>query len=111
MNAALATDMGTDAPAPSFEEARTRFRLPDAAPSRAVRPAIKDLLLPLFVQVGTSTTLRADSLGFWRVGEDRYWLPRFAFQRTQIIKPRITIGLFAGIHGDEVASILGAIDF
>ncbi|MEA3188746.1 MAG: hypothetical protein QOD99_2576 [Chthoniobacter sp.] len=74
------------------------------------RPTIKELLLPLFIQVGTSTTLRADSLGFWRAGEDRFWLPRFAFQRTQIVKPRITLGLFAGIHGDETAGILGLID-
>src|SRR2546428_10791780 len=46
-----------------------------------VSRSIKKLLLPLFLQVGTSLTLRADSLGFWRVGEDRFWLPRFVFQR------------------------------
>jgi murein peptide amidase A len=76
-----------------------------------VRQTIKETLLPLFIQVGVSDTLRADSLGFWRVGEDRFWLPRFTFQRTQIVKPRISVGIFAGIHGDEPASILGLIDF
>jgi len=75
------------------------------------RLTIKELLLPLFVQVGTSDTLRADSLGFWRHGEDRFWLPRFVFQRTQLVKPRIKIGIFAGLHGDEEAGILGLIDF
>ena len=75
------------------------------------RPSIKELLLPLFVQVGTSDFLRADSLGFWRHGAERYWLPRFVFQRTQMIKPRIKVGIFAGLHGDEPASILGLIDF
>jgi len=76
-----------------------------------VRQTIKEILLPLFIQVGVSETLRADSLGFWREGDDRFWLPRFVFQRTRTVKPRITIGLFAGIHGDEPASILGLIDF
>lgn len=75
------------------------------------RRSIKELLLPLFVQVGTSDFLRADSLGFWRSGGDRFWLPRFAFQRTQMIKPRIKVGIFAGLHGDELAGILGLIDF
>jgi hypothetical protein len=77
----------------------------------APRRSIKEILLPLFIQVGTSDFLRADSLGFWRVGEDRFWLPRFVFQRTHIVKPRIQIGIFAGIHGDEPASVLGLIDF
>lgn len=73
--------------------------------------SIKEILLPLFIQVGTSDFLRADSLGFWRDGQDRFWLPRFVFQRTQVAKPRIQIGIFAGIHGDEQASVLGLIDF
>jgi len=73
--------------------------------------SIKKLLLPLFVEVAMSDSLRADSLGFWRVGEERYWLPRFVFQRTQQVKQRIKIGIFAGIHGDEPASILGLMDF
>src|SRR5437016_270957 len=73
--------------------------------------AIKEILLPLFIQVGTSEFLRADSLGFWRVGADRFWLPRFVFQRTHLEKPRIQIGIFAGLHGDEPASVLGLIDF
>lgn len=75
------------------------------------RRSIKELLLPLFVQVGTSEFLRADSLGFWRSGEDRHWLSRFVFQRTQTVKPRIEVGIFAGLHGDELAGILGLIDF
>lgn len=80
-------------------------------PPALTRQTIKEILLPLFIQVGTSDTLRADSLGFWRMGEDRFWLPRFAFQRTQIAKSRINVGIFAGIHGDETESILGLIDF
>jgi hypothetical protein len=76
-----------------------------------VTQSIKELLLPLFLQVGASDTLRADSLGFWRNGEDRFWLPRFVFQRTQVVKTRIKVGIFAGVHGDEPAGIQGLIDF
>lgn len=75
-----------------------------------MRQTIKEILLPLFIQVGMSDTLRADSLGFWREGEDRFWLPRFVFQRTQVVKPRINVGIFAGIHGDEPAGILALAD-
>lgn len=84
--------------------------IPGPQPQPPARQTIKEILLPLFIQVGVSDTLRADSLGFWRCGEERFWLPRFVFQRTQIVKPRITVGIFAGIHGDEPASILGLID-
>jgi len=84
----------------------------DSQPTEPGAPrSVKEILLPLFIQVGASDTLRADSLGFWRVGEDRFWLPRFVFQRTSIVKSRIKVGLFAGIHGDEEAGILGLIDF
>jgi len=84
---------------------------PDPLPHSPVTQSIKELLLPLFLQVGASDTLRADSLGFWRAGEERFWLPRFVFQRTQVVKSRIKVGIFAGIHGDEPAGIQGLIDF
>ena len=90
-----------------------RINMKESVSSRHENPrqSIKELLLPLFVQVGTSDFLRADSLGFWRHGAERYWLPRFVFQRTQMVKPRIKVAIFAGLHGDETASILGLIDF
>lgn len=84
--------------------------LPVLPPSQGVTQTIKEILLPLFLQVGSSDTLRADSVGFWRVGEDRFWLPRFVFQRTSAVKNRIKVALFAGIHGDEPAGILGLVD-
>jgi protein MpaA len=84
----------------------------EPTPPAPLGPAsIKQLLLPLFLQVATSSTLRADSLGFWRVGEERFWLPRFVFQRTTKVKQRIKIAIFAGIHGDEPAGTLGLMDF
>ena len=87
------------------------LRSVDPLPHAPVTQSIKEILLPLFVQVGASDTLRADSLGFWRAGEDRFWLPRFVFQRTRAVKSRIKVGIFAGIHGDEPAGTLGLIDF
>jgi protein MpaA len=77
-----------------------------------VRRSIKELLLPLFVQVGTSAhSLRADSVGFWRRGSDRYWLPRIIFRGTPCEEPTIRLAIFAGIHGDEPAGTLALIDF
>ena len=76
------------------------------------RQSIKELLLPLFVHVGTSAHhLRADSAGFWRVGEGRYWLPRVIFRGVASEDPPIKLAMFAGIHGDEPAGILALIDF
>lgn len=75
------------------------------------RPGIKELLMPLMLQVAASTTLKADSAGFWEDGAARHWLPRFVFQRTRIVKHRFRLGIFAGIHGDEPAGILGLMDF
>jgi hypothetical protein len=75
------------------------------------RPGVKELLMPLMLQVASSSCLKADSAGFWEDGTARLWLPRFVFQRTQVAKHRFKIGIFAGIHGDEPAGILGLMDF
>lgn len=68
--------------------------------------------MPLFLQVGTTAQyLRARSLGFWTVGEDRYWMPRVIFRGVAGDEPPIRLAIFAGIHGDEPAGILGVLDF
>ncbi|MHA3772817.1 M14 family zinc carboxypeptidase [Verrucomicrobiota bacterium sgz303538] len=69
--------------------------------------------MPLFLQVGTSSqNLRADSAGFWKVGEDRYWLPRIVFRgANETGEPYIRIAIFAGIHGDEPAGVHALVDF
>lgn len=74
------------------------------------RPSIRGLLLPLLRQVSESDFLRADSVGFWRSGGEPFFLPRFIFQRTRVAKPRIKVAIFAGIHGDEPAGVLGLIE-
>jgi hypothetical protein len=73
-------------------------------------PALRTLLLPLLLEVAASPYLIADSIGMWRVGEERFWMPRFIFQRTQQMKRRIKVGIFAGIHGDEPEAVLGLVD-
>ena len=69
--------------------------------------SVHDLLAPLVKLVAQSQVLRADSLGCWRSREDLLFLPRFFFQRRKVHKPRIKVGIFAGIHGDEAGSVLG----
>jgi phosphocarrier protein HPr len=73
-------------------------------------PPLRKLLLPLLFEVAASPYLIADSIGMWHMGEERFWMPRFIFQRTQRMKRRIKVGLFAGIHGDEREAVLGLVD-
>ncbi len=74
--------------------------------------SIKKLLLPLFLQVGTTAhSLHADSAGFWKVGEERYWLPRVVFRgENETGEPTIRLAIFAGIHGDEPAGVHAVVD-
>jgi len=76
------------------------------------RRSIKKLLLPLFLQVGTTAeSLRADSAGFWHVGEERYWLPRLIFRGgKETGEETIRLAIFAGLHGDEPAGIHAVVD-
>jgi len=84
----------------------------DPLPSLARRNSIKKLLLPLFLQVGTTAqSLRADSAGFWHVGEERYWLPRLVFRGAQETgEETIRLAIFAGLHGDEPAGVHALVD-
>lgn len=74
-------------------------------------PPIEDLLRPLLTQVQYSHCLTADAVGEWTVGGRLFCIPKFHFQRTSVTKDRIKVGVFAGIHGDEPAGILGLMDF
>ncbi len=51
-----------------------------------------------------------DSLGPFRSSEQDYHLPRYTFAGPNSSDP-IRIGIFAGIHGDEPAGTLAAIEF
>jgi hypothetical protein len=81
-------------------------------PPVSQRRSIKKLLLPLFLQVGTTAeSLRADSAGFWRVGEERYWLPRLIFRGgKETGEETIRLAIFAGLHGDEPAGVHALVD-
>jgi hypothetical protein len=65
----------------------------------------------LYTQALHSHHLRADALSVWESHGETFWLPRFRFQRTSAVKERHKVGIFAGIHGDEPAGILGLMDF
>lgn len=97
------------------EHARQKVREAAAAAEHVVSRhrqfTVKHLLLPLLTQVLYSKCLVADALGSFESDGQRHFLPRFFFQRTQVKKQRFKIGIFAGIHGDEPAGILGLMDF
>lgn len=75
--------------------------------------SMKKLLMPLILHVATcSHHLTAHSAGFWKVGAQRYWLPRIVFRpRGTPGAELIRIGIFAGIHGDEPAGAEALVDF
>jgi murein peptide amidase A len=79
--------------------------------AKAQRLSPRELLEPLLTQVIYSRCLKADLLGEWEANGEVFGLARFFFQRTTIQKDRIRVGIFAGIHGDEPAGILGLMDF
>jgi hypothetical protein len=88
-----------DAAVPASHEWKLRHKTPLATNS------IRALLRPLFEQVGQSSfAWRAESVGFWRTPEGRYWLPRLVFDRAQA-EPCTKLAIFAGIHGDEPAGV------
>ncbi len=84
----------------------------DIPEGRIERRSIKQLLLPLFLQVGTTAqSLRADSAGFWHVGDQSYWLPRLVFRGgNETGEPVIRLAIFAGLHGDEPAGVHALVD-
>ena len=97
------------------EHARQKVRDAANAVERTMvgprRFTVKHLLLPLLTQVLYSKCLIADALGNFESNGELHFLPRFFFQRTQVRKQRFKLGIFAGIHGDEPAGILGLMDF
>ena len=104
--------MNALAPISRASPVRPNFTEPDERLPGATRASIKELLLPLFLQVGTTAqSLRADSAGFWRVGEVRYWLPRLVFRGgNETGEPTVRLAIFAGLHGDEPAGVHAVID-
>jgi protein MpaA len=94
------------------QKVREAASLVHARVQKRQRLGIKNLIMPLLVQSVYSKCLSVDSLGSWPgQGNETLWLPRFHFQRTKVVKERIQIGIFAGIHGDEPGGILGVMDF
>ena len=103
----------TYATIPDFAQRKIReaAALVEQVVERRSQFTVKHLLVPLLTQVLYSRCLVADALGSFEVEGQRHWIPRFSFQRTQVRKERFKIGIFAGIHGDEPAGILGLMDF
>jgi hypothetical protein len=76
------------------------------------RRSLAALFTTLLTEVGSNSQhLFADCLGRFDAGGERYWLPRFIFRGDRAEAPPIKLGVFAGVHGDEIAGVLAALDF
>lgn len=75
------------------------------------RRSLKALLTTLLTDVGSNSQhIHADCLGRFNVEDQHYSQPRFIFRGDGTDEPPLKIGIFAGIHGDEVAGILACFD-
>src|SRR5690349_14261061 len=54
--------------------------------------------------------IQMDSLGSFEAEGREFSLPRFVFQGEQDDEPILKLGIFAGVHGEEVAGILACYD-
>lgn len=78
---------------------------PSAARTGAHR-SLRQVLMPLFRLASENTSCwRAESVGFWRAGNQRYWIPRLVFTSQGEGGAPFKLGIFAGIHGDEPAGV------
>jgi hypothetical protein len=81
-------------------------------PFKPKRRSLKALFTTLLTDVGTNSQhLFANCLGRFDFGADRYWIPRFIFRGDRSEHPPLKLGIFAGVHGDETAGVLAALDF
>jgi murein peptide amidase A len=80
-----------------------------APPARRQR-SLADLLEPLDRQAQNSTRLRADSVGNYAVEGQTYCLRRFCFKGPQGGDDPVSLGLFAGVHGNEPAGAYALAD-
>src|SRR4051794_34873023 len=84
---------------------------PDPSIRRPKRRSLKALLSTFLTEIGSNSQyVYADCLGRFNVNGERFWLPRFVFHGDQSDEPSMKIGIFAGVHGDEVAGILACFD-
>lgn len=76
------------------------------------RRSLRALFTTMLTEVGThSQHLFADCLGQFDESGRRYWIPRFIFRGDRSEEPPIKLAVFAGVHGDEVAGVLAALDY
>jgi protein MpaA len=75
------------------------------------RRSLKALFTTLLTDIGSNSQyIKRDCLGTFSMEGQRYWQPRFVFRGDRSEEPPLKIGIFAGIHGDEVAGILACFD-
>lgn len=76
-----------------------------------VRRSISDLLAPLDRLATTSASLIAKPAGRFEHGGESYELPRYLFIGPKAGHEPIRVGIFAGIHGDELEGVHAIVQF
>ena len=71
----------------------------------------KNFLQPLAPLQAARAPWLSTRLGGWEVGSDKYHLDQFLFVGPRGGGDYLRVGLFAGIHGDEIAGIHAAVRF
>ena len=82
--------------------------LPHSAKDRTGRKNFRDVLTPLH---RTREPWLTTTLGTWAVGLDNYALEQFLFVGPRGGGDYYRVGIFAGMHGDETAGVLAAVQF
>jgi hypothetical protein len=77
-----------------------------ATPGQEARRNFRETLLPLH-----RPALLPTRLGSWSKGPDDFWLEQFLFVGPRGGGEYYRVGIFAGIHGDEIAGVHAAIRF
>ena len=95
------------APTTFFSETRSRVS-PHSATKKAGRKNFREVLAPL--HKAHAKWLPA-TLGTWSVGSDGYALEQYLFVGPRGGGDYFRVGIFAGVHGDEVAGIEAAVRF
>jgi hypothetical protein len=94
--------------APNIKNTKTHRKVPHSALGKASRKNFRETLA--FLHKARTPWLTA-TLGTWSVESDSYSLDQYLFVGPRGGGDYLRIGIFAGIHGDEVAGIYAAIRF
>lgn len=74
-------------------------------PERSQRRSVQEWIAPLDRLADSTASFIAKPIGEFEHGEERYEIPRYIFIGNRRSDTPIRIGIFAGIHGDELEGV------